>query len=117
MHKRETADILQRYSAGLALFYSPLLRFYLHQTIAEFGAALLPVSRSRDSSVGIATGYRLDGPGSISGRERFFPLQRSDRFWDPPSPLFNSYRGFFPPGIKRPERQSDHSPRSSADIK
>jgi hypothetical protein len=36
---------------------------------------------SRDSSVGIATGYGIDGPGSIPGGERIFSSpQRPDRF-------------------------------------
>jgi hypothetical protein len=30
------------------------------------------VSKSRDSPVGIVTGYGLDGPGSIPGSARFF---------------------------------------------
>jgi hypothetical protein len=42
--------------------------------------------RSLDSSVGIATGYGLDGPGSNLGRGKFFFFpQRSDRLWGPPS--------------------------------
>jgi hypothetical protein len=46
---------------------------------------------SQDCSVGIATGYRLDGGRSIPGRDkRFFssPL-RPDQLWDPPSLLWN----------------------------
>jgi hypothetical protein len=36
--------------------------------------------RSRDSSVGIATGYGLNGPGLITGSVRFFSFpQRPDR--------------------------------------
>jgi hypothetical protein len=46
---------------------------------------------SRDSSVGIATGYGLDGRGSISGKDKrfFYTSQRPDRPWDPPSLLSN----------------------------
>jgi hypothetical protein len=33
------------------------------------------MERSQDSSVGITTGYGLDGPGSIRGGARFFPRQ------------------------------------------
>jgi hypothetical protein len=45
-------------------------------------------SRSRDSSVCIATGYRLGGWGSISyRRKRFLCTQRSDRIFGPPNLL------------------------------
>jgi hypothetical protein len=58
----------------------------------------------RVSSVGTATGYRLDyqviesrrGGG---GGEIF--RTRPDRPWDPPSLLYDEYRVFFP-GVKRP---------------
>jgi hypothetical protein len=45
--------------------------------------------RSRDSSVGIPTGYGLDGWGSLPGRgKRFFSTPQSpDRLWGPPSLL------------------------------
>ena len=62
------------------------------------------------SSVGIATGYGLDGPGNESqwgGGEIFrtFP----DRPWGPYSLLYNRYRVF--PGCKeRPGRDADPSP-------
>jgi hypothetical protein len=51
--------------------------------------------KSQDSSDGIAMGYGIDGPGSISGRiMRFFSIpQRSDRFRDPPTLVSNGYRG------------------------
>jgi hypothetical protein len=42
---------------------------------------------SRDSSVGIATGYRLDGQGYIPGREKksFSTPQHPDWFWAHPA--------------------------------
>jgi hypothetical protein len=48
----------------------------------------------RDSSVGIATRYGLDGPGieSLWGGEIFRILP--DRPWGPPSLLYNGYRVF-----------------------
>jgi hypothetical protein len=66
--------------------------------------------RSRDISVGIATGCGLDGLTSIPGRgERLFSTpQRPDLLWGPPSLLSNGYRGSSP-GIKRPGREADHS--------
>jgi hypothetical protein len=48
-------------------------------------------NRSRDSSVGILTGYGLDGRGvgvrvRVGARFVFSP-RRPDRFWGPPSPV------------------------------
>ena len=45
----------------------------------------------QDSSVGIATGYELDGPGIESRWGRDFCI-RPDRPWGPPSLLYNGYR-------------------------
>jgi hypothetical protein len=54
---------------------------------------------SRDSAVGIATGYGLDSRRlgvRVPAGPRFFFLPRSPgRFWGPPSPLSNRYRGLF----------------------
>jgi hypothetical protein len=45
------------------------------------------------SSVDIATGYGLDGPGIESWWGRDFPhLSGPDRTWGPPSLLYNGYR-------------------------
>jgi hypothetical protein len=48
------------------------------------------------SSVGVATGYGLDGPGSNSGRGEFFRT-RPDRPGGPPS-LFSNGDRVFPGG-------------------
>jgi hypothetical protein len=54
---------------------------------------------SRDSSVGTATGYGLDGREvgvRVPVRSRMFSsLRRPDRFWGPPSHLSNGYTGLF----------------------
>ena len=65
------------------------------------------------SSVGIATGYGLDGPGIESrwGGEIFRTCP--DRPCEPPSPLYNGYR-VFPGGKVRPRREADPSNPSSA---
>ena len=59
------------------------------------------------SSVGIATDYGLDGPGSNPGGDDIFrpPYQP----WGPPSLLYDGYR-LFPGGKVRPGRAADHSP-------
>jgi hypothetical protein len=60
-------------------------------------ARILATVGSRDSSVGIATGYGLDGWGvgvPVPGGARFFSSpRRPDRLCGPPSLLFNEYRG------------------------
>ena len=71
----------------------------------------------RDSSVGIATRYGLDGPGIESrwgGGEIF--RTRPDRPWGAPSLLDNWYRVSFP-GVKRPGRDVNHRPTFSAEVK
>jgi hypothetical protein len=52
-------------------------------------------SRSRDSSVGIATVYGMDRRGSIPGKGKrvFSYTQLWDRLWGPPSLLYSGYWG------------------------
>jgi hypothetical protein len=69
----------------------------------------------RDSVVGTATRYGLDGPVSNPGGGEIFRT-RPDRPWCPPSLLCNGHRVSFP-GVKRPGRGVDHQPPSSADVK
>jgi len=69
----------------------------------------------RDSSVGIATGYGLDGPGSNPGKGEIFRTS-PDRPLGPPSLSYNGYR-VFPGGKNRPGRDADTSPPTSAVVK
>jgi len=65
------------------------------------------------SSVGIATGYGLDGPGIESRRGGDIFRTCPDRPWGPPSLVYNGYRVF--PGGKEPSgRDADPSLPSSA---
>jgi hypothetical protein len=71
------------------------------------------------SSVGRAIGYGLNR-GSIPRKSkryeyRYFP-QHPDWVRDPPSPLYNVYRGAASPGKKWPVREADHSPPFSAEV-
>jgi hypothetical protein len=52
------------------------------------------------SSVGLMTGYRLNGFGSIPGRGKrfFYAPQRSDLIYGSPSLLWSGYRRSFPQG-------------------
>jgi hypothetical protein len=69
-------------------------------------------------SVGIATGYGLDGQDSIPGIAKFFfSPQRSDRPLGSPSILSNGYRGPFRLGVKRQGREADRSAPSSVEVK
>ena len=69
---------------------------------------ILPATCGPGSSVGIATGYGLDGPGSNpDGGEIFRTCPH--RPWAPSSLLYNGYR-VFPGGKERPGRDADPSP-------
>ena len=69
----------------------------------------------RDSSVGIATRHVLDGPGIESrwGAKFSAPVQ-TDLGAYPASYAMDT--GSFP-GVKRPERDVEHPPQSSAEVK
>ena len=71
--------------------------------------------RSRDSSVGVATRYGLDGPGIESrwGARFSSPVQTGPGAHPASCTMGN---GSFT-GIKRPERSVDHPTPSSAQIK
>jgi hypothetical protein len=64
---------------------------YYHSTVE--------LERSRDSVVGIATGYGLDkgevGVRVLVGSRIFTSPCRPDRLWSPPNLLYNAYRGLF----------------------
>jgi hypothetical protein len=96
------------------------VQYFPATLINELITNVTPLHRSRDSVVGIATGYGLEDRGvevrvpvvSINFSSPFRP----DRLWGSPSLVSNGYRGFFP-GVKRPGREADHSPPGSAEAK
>jgi hypothetical protein len=65
-----------------------------------------------DSSVGIATGHGLDGPGIRPGEGEIFRTC-PDQPWGQFSLLYNGYRNFTG-GKDRPRRDADPSPPSSS---
>jgi hypothetical protein len=71
---------------------------------------------SRDSAVGIVTGYGLDDQ-EFEVRVPFTSPGRPDRLWGPPTLLFNGYqRLFLRGGVQRPGREAAHSP-TNAEVK
>jgi hypothetical protein len=76
---------------------------------------------SRDSSAGIALGYGLEDRGSMvrfpSGAGNFSIHHRvQNGSGAHPASYPMGIRGSFP-GVKRPGREADHSPPSSAEVK
>ena len=70
--------------------------------------------RGRDSSVGIATRYGLDGPGIESRWGRDFP-HPSRPALGPTQPPVQWVPGLSR-GVKRPGRGADHPPHLSAEV-
>jgi hypothetical protein len=83
---------------------------------------VLPISIwSQDSSIGIATGYRLDDWGfgvRVPVESRIFSSShRPDRLWGPSNFLSKRVPGSLSPGVKLLRREADHSPPPSAEVK
>ena len=70
------------------------------------------LSRVRDSVVGIATRYVLEGRGSNSGASEIFHI-RPDRSWGPHIFLYSGYRVSFP-RVKRPPHLAPRLRKSGA---
>jgi hypothetical protein len=97
--------------------------FFMFQVFSELCNFLIrdckftyTISMGRDSSVGVATSYGLDGRGIESrwGGEIF--SNRRDPSWGSPSLVYNGYGVSFP-GVKRPGRDVNHPLSPSAKVK
>jgi hypothetical protein len=77
-----------------------------------------PVNKRSICETYIRCSDGADGPGSIPGSLRFVSTrQRRNRPCVSSNLLSNECRGFFPLRAKRPEREADHLPPSSAEVK
>jgi hypothetical protein len=75
---------------------------------------------SRDSVVGTATGYGLDDLGvgvQVPVGSRIFSSPRRALALGPTKPSIQWIPGALSPGVKRPRREADHSPPTSAEAK
>ena len=95
------------------MFWVISVYFNIRNTLPKSGTFLLehPVY-GPGSSVGIATGYGLEGPRIESRWGRDYPHLS----WGPPSLLYDGY-WVFPGGKERPGRDADLSPPSGAVVK
>jgi hypothetical protein len=76
-------------------------------------------TESRDSAVGVATGYGLDGQGVgvrvPIGSRIFLSPCRSD--YEATQPHIQWVPGTLSPEVERSGREADHSPPTSAEVK
>jgi hypothetical protein len=79
--------------------------------------AYVRMNESRDSSVGMATGYELDGRGCnpAGARDFFYPTACRPALEPTQHPI--QWLPGALPEIKRPAREAHHSPPSSAEVK
>jgi hypothetical protein len=77
-------------------------------------------AQSRDSAIGVATGYGLNDRGSEfesrQGQEFYF-FMSSRPALGPTQPPIQWVPGALSPGVKRPGREADHSPPTNAEVK
>ena len=108
--------ILGTWRAGGSHLTSSIHHRYLSFLVTvTFSFLLYVYIWSQDSSVGIATRYGLESPGIESRWGEIFRTY-PDRLRGRPSLLYNGYR-VFPGGKRRPGRDADHIPPSSAEVK
>jgi hypothetical protein len=83
-------------------------------------SSLILLGVTLESSAGIATGYGLDGRGVgvrlPVGPKYFLLSSLSTRVLGPTQPPIQRVPGAASPKTKRPVREADHSPRTSAEV-
>jgi hypothetical protein len=72
--------------------------------------------QSRDSSVGVATGYGLDGRSSSPNGGMIFVLSMSRPVLGPTQPPIQWVPGVLSPRVKRLGREADPSPPTTAEV-
>jgi hypothetical protein len=110
-------------------FHSPHFQWFTHSCCFLWKAPMHQINAwifhkgifnyfSRDSSVGVSMGYRLDGQGLVPGKCKifFFTMRSKPALGHTQSPI-RWVPGEISPGIKRPGREADYSPPSSAEVK
>jgi hypothetical protein len=111
-----TANLVIRQTLVIMFFDYRNWHFpYIVHFCLEHKPPVVTLNRSRDSVVGIATRYGLEGPGIESRWGEIFRTY-PDRLRGPSSLLYNGY-WVFPGGKVRPVRDADPSPLSSAEVK
>jgi hypothetical protein len=75
------------------IYGHPVIGIFMNVVLFDDNKQILYVNWSRDSVVGIATRYVLEGPGIESRWGEIF-CTYPDRFRGPPSLLYNGYRVF-----------------------
>jgi hypothetical protein len=69
-------------------------------------------------AIRLPTGYGVDGRGSNPGRGKIFMFSTASRpAMGPTQPPIQWVPGTISPGLKRPKREGDNSPPSSAEVK
>jgi hypothetical protein len=100
------------------LYSSPIM-ITVVKFLVTFSTRILRTATVALSVEQLATSWTTKGSGvraSIGSRILTSPYCPY-RFWDPPILLCNGYRGALSSVIRRPGRESDHSPPASANVK